>query len=158
MAAGATYEPIATTTASSGTTVTFSSVPQTYTDLFLVVEGYGTEPTGVTLHFNGDTNQNYSYTTVSGSGTAASSGSNINMSFINGGVFSTSRGVSTYNIMNYSNTTTYKTVIGRGNTTGHETKEVVGLWRSNAAISSVSIQCSNFQPTCYFTLYGIKAA
>lgn len=153
-----TYTPIATTTASSGTTITFSSIPQTYTDLVLVAEGYGTEPTGLTIHFNGDTSQIYSYTILSGSGSAASSGRNTSMSYINGGVFSTSRGVSIYNIMNYTNTTTYKTAICRGNTVGHETKAVVGLWRSTAAISSVSVQCSNFQPTCYFTLYGIKAA
>jgi hypothetical protein len=46
MAAGATYTPIATYTVSGSSTLTytFSSIPSTYTDLVLVVNGSSSRP------------------------------------------------------------------------------------------------------------------
>ena len=59
-------------------------------------------------------------------------------------------------IMNYSNTTTYKTMIARGG--GNRYVDFVGnLWRSTAAITSITIGPS-WSNGCVITLYGIKAA
>ncbi len=66
-------------------------------------------------------------------------------------------------IMNYSNTNTYKTALGRVNTPTNATiypgtTAGVGLWRNTAAITSLT--CSNgenFTSGSTFTLYGIKA-
>ena len=62
MAAGATYEPIATQTlASAAATITFSSIAATYTDLRLIFA----KPIGgssLLLRFNSDTATNYSWT------------------------------------------------------------------------------------------------
>ena len=70
-----TYEPIATTTlGSAAASITFSSIPATYTDLRVVFNGTVTE-VGETLYyrFNSDGASNYSITQVYGaSGTAAS--------------------------------------------------------------------------------------
>lgn len=53
-----TYEPIATSSP-TGNTVTLSSIPQTYTDLRLVVNGSSTTSTSIFVKFNGDTGTNY---------------------------------------------------------------------------------------------------
>jgi hypothetical protein len=171
MAAGNTYEAIATNTLSSAGTVTFSSIPATYTDLVLVV-GNALSPSstpGVCVSFNGDTASNYSYTHLEGTGSAADSDRASNQTNINSGYniglssTSTQPAVIIWNIMNYTNTTTYKTVLCRyaqpaGSAPG--TATTVGLWRSTAAINSIAItaQGSNLASGATCTLYGIKAA
>ena len=62
--------------------------------------------------------------------------------------------------MNYSNTSTYKTVIGKDNAASIETDAYVGLWRSTAAINTIkiSIGSSTFIAGSTFTLYGISCA
>jgi len=66
--------------------------------------------------------------------------------------------------MNYSNTTTYKTLLTRANQASNGVDACVGLWRSTAAINAVSIATtayggsSSVQTGSIFTLYGIKAA
>jgi hypothetical protein len=67
-------------------------------------------------------------------------------------------------IENYSNSTTYKTTLSRinnaGGTTGVGAEANVGLWRSTAAITSITIggQTGNLSTGSTFTLYGIKGA
>jgi hypothetical protein len=69
--------------------------------------------------------------------------------------------------MNYSNTTTYKTALIKtrsaegGWTNAAELTSFIGLWRSTAAITSVSIGANNSKSLpvgCTFSLYGIAAA
>ena len=75
MAAGSTYTPIATTTASgSASSVTFSSIPSTYTDLVIVADILGAASTAdAVLRFNSDTTSNYSETVIRGDGSSAAS-------------------------------------------------------------------------------------
>jgi hypothetical protein len=65
-------------------------------------------------------------------------------------------------IQNYSNTTTYKSVLSRTNNAATETKAVVGLWRATpAAITTIDVGtggANTFQTGSTFTLYGIKGA
>ena len=73
----------------------------------------------------------------------------------------TSAGTSTnIQIMNYSNTTTYKTALSRSNNANTGTDAIVGLWRSTAAINSIVVLISGnqFATGSTFTLYGIKSA
>ncbi len=159
-----TYEPIATTTlGSAAASVTFSTISGAYTDLVLVIIG-GTVTAdgyyGVT--FNSDTGTNYSNTQMVGNGSTATSNSNSNSSIMY--IHSTSEstvGKDTIivNIQNYSNTTTYKTVLARGNSSGYRVTAAVDLWRSTSAITSMQITAgSNLLSGSTFTLYGIKAA
>ena len=65
--------------------------------------------------------------------------------------------------MNYSNTTTYKTLLSRSGTLGGSytgTTLIAGLWRSTSAITSILVGCTTntFVAGSTFTLYGIKAA
>jgi len=164
MAAGATYEPIATTTFTVTSTYTFSSIPATYTDLVLVLGSMtftlGGNPQ---IQYNGDTATNYSNTDLYGNGTSAGSTRNTSNNYINVG-FSATNGSATepatiiLQVMNYANTTTNKTLLGRGNRAGGEAQTNVGLWRSTAAITSLTVKVASGTMGGTATLYGIKAA
>jgi len=168
MPAGPTYEPIATTTLGTATnSISFSSIPATFTDLVLIVNGEGTSTGGgsqdVVLRLNGETAAtNYSETVLRGSGSSATS-IRYSESYLNAAsAWSTGR---RYNhivqFMNYANTTTFKTVLSRGNYAGGDVNAVVILWRATpAAINQIALNISpnNFAIGTTATLYGIKAA
>jgi hypothetical protein len=165
MAAGSTYTPIATTTlGSTSALITFSSIAGTYTDLILVA-GFGATASGdyrVRVNSNTSTTD-YSYTYLGGNGTAASSSRNSNTDrFSSGFLVGTDTGSNTiiHQFQNYSNTTTYKTVVYRSNMPSGEVSAAVGLWRSTAAINAIYIYPTggSFSIGSTFTLYGIASA
>ena len=173
MAAGSTYTPIATTTfASSASSYTFSSIPTTYTDLVLVVVPAQGAPTGSSPLLqvgNGsvDTGTNYSYTSLRGNGTSATSIRDTNLSNIPEPLTGMSGNLGEYQIiyqlMNYSNTSTYKTILfrlGSLNATYPGTVATVGLWRSTSAINTIKFYVSGTGMSIgtTLTLYGILAA
>lgn len=166
-----TMTPIATTTlGSAASSVTFSSIPGTYTDLILVVNGSSTIGTGSRLRIgNGsvDTGSNYSFTFLEGTGTTTNTYLNSNAAYIQMNNYSQFAASPTYNtteivqIMNYANTTTYKTVMNRSNLAQTGVSTMVGLWRSTSAINVITYYCSNattFEAGFTATLYGVKAA
>jgi hypothetical protein len=168
MAAGSTYEPIATNTLGSNTaSYTFTSIPSTYTDLILVVNGQVSSNVTVACQVNGDTATNYSTTELFGDATAVSCFTNSNnaqigIMGIGAQINSGSQWVSTLHFQNYSNSTTYKSVLGRTSATATGVNAIVGLWRSTSAITSIKIlgyaNASGFTTGTTFTLYGIAAA
>ena len=160
-----TYSQIATQTLSSNAaTVTFSSIPSTYTDLVLVTSIRVTGVTAINFQVNSDTGNNYSFRYLQGNGSAASSAGFTNTSSIQGfyttGAPTATSIFGTYIIHfnNYSNTTTNKTFISResGDST---TVSTVGLWRSTSSINSINLYPggANFASGSTFSLYGIKA-
>lgn len=161
-----TYEPINTTTlGSTQSTVTFSSIPSTYTDLVIVVNALSSALDNLAFQFNGDTASNYSFATLWGNGTSAgsSNGANTNNPYLNYyAAFESSFPAPVIaNVQNYANTTTYKTVISRGANASRGSDTTVALWRSTSAITSILLKChdgANFTSGSVFTLYGIKAA
>ena len=168
-----TMTPIATNTlVSAGSSVTFSSIPQGYTDLFLQVNNLMSGASGFKLRFNGDSGSNYSETYMSGyAGSAASSRLSNQSSIYNNLVYGDSTTASVFTphiiqLQNYSNATTFKSLLWRYGTTtsaggNGEVTAMVGLWRSTAAITSIEISAwnaVNFAIGSSFTLYGIKAA
>jgi hypothetical protein len=173
MAAGATYEPIATTTVSGSatTTITFSSIAQTYTDLVIVANWGMSADDDFKLQVGSagtiDTAANYSATNLKGNGTTASSARQTSITYIPFGLQNVTNPTTLtqntiYNIMNYSNTTTYKTFLGRANDASAQTIAKVGLWRSTAAINIIQIERVTAGRTILagstFTLYGIASA
>jgi hypothetical protein len=159
-----TYEPIATQTLiSTATSVTFSSIPQTYTDLFLVTQmRLTTGPNLIFLRFNGDTGNNYSVTRIYGTGSSALSDRYANQSGIDCAyVRNSDWNIANHSIQNYSNTTTTnKTTVGRWGDSAY-TFAMIGLWRNTSAITSISLTpnaSDTFVSGSIFTLYGIKAA
>jgi hypothetical protein len=175
MAAGATYEPIATTTLGSAqASYTFSSIPGTYTDLVLVsnvrtaTSGSNAASDSLGIHFNGTTGTSYSTTYLLGDGTNATSARNTNAAEIYAGEIAgflaaaDTFGSSIVSINNYSNTTTFKTALCRAGTANAFTAATVGLFRSTSAISSLTIRifggAKNLETGSSFTLYGIASA
>ena len=158
----ATYEPIATTTLGSAqANVEFTSITGTYTDLVLIaVTQIGSSGDYLGVQFNSDTGSNYSRTRLSGNGTSASSERDSSVVRLNFYAQPTSNfAVNKIDIFNYSNTTTYKTVLCRTDQAALSTNAYVGLWRSTSAITSIKlIGPSNFSSGSTFTLYGIASA
>ena len=161
-----TYEKIASyTLTSTSTGVTFSSIPATYTDLNLVLNIKGSTDSIPAIRLNSDTAYNYSYTSMSGNGTAAYSSrtSNNNFMFIQDWASYITTDFSynaIVNFMNYSNTTTYKTILNRANVASAGTEAFVNLWRSTSAINTILVYpyAGNFSIGSTLSLYGIKAA
>jgi len=159
-----TYESIATNTLGSATaTVTFSSISGSYTDLVVVIDGTTASTfTQLQMRINGDTGTTYSTTYLWGTGSAAVSDRDSNISgAMNPGFLGTGQGNNTFHIQNYSNTTTYKTVLARSSVPGNRVAATVNLWRSTAAITEIRfnlISAENFASGSTFTLYGIKSA
>jgi hypothetical protein len=164
----ATYEPIETQTLGTAVAdVFFTSIPQTYTDLVLIMTGGCAANAGIGYRFNADTTTNYSVTFLEGNGSAASSNRNSSQTFMRIGFNATwstdLTNTAISNIQNYTNTTTFKTVLSRVNgLTVGALGASVGLWRKTpealTALTVLTSNGSNFLVGSTFTLYGIKAA
>lgn len=161
MAAGSTYTPIANSTVSGSSTnqVDFNSISGSYTDLVCIVSGSSGADSRLWLRMNGDTGSNYSWTILYGTGTTAASGRSTTDA--GAGFMATGQGNNIIHVMNYSNTSTFKTRLSRANFAGSTVEAYVSLWRNTAAVTSLTFQ---LEPAKYFTagttitLYGIVAA
>jgi hypothetical protein len=166
-----TYTPIASVTISTNASVTFSSIPATYTDLRVVCSARSAI-TAATDDFCGLTTTFgpavYSYTRIVGNGsTATSNGFTNGTVLVYGQIVGNNTTFGTYStatidFMNYSNTTTFKTILSRCSDTNIATNATVNLWRDTSAISTINLfplgSPQQFQTGSTFTLYGIKAA
>jgi hypothetical protein len=164
----ATYVPLQSLVLPSATTsVTFSGIDQGYTDLVLTYNGEESAQEQVVVTFNGSSASYYSHTRFSGNGATPSSDRDSNRAniFISAGNVA-ELSTATVIINNYSNTTTYKTLISRwGNPSNGNVAAIAGLWRgstgsSTEAITSITISTASaatFTAGATFDLYGIKS-
>ena len=134
-----------------------------YTDLVLIAASTVTSGTvSYRMQFNGDTASNYSATILYGTGSAAGSVRQSNQSsiFLASSSSTDVQGNFIVSIMNYSNTTTFKTVLSRYAAPAIEVGSSVGLWRNTAAITSITIltSASTMPVGSTFSLYGIANA
>lgn len=157
----ATYEKIATTTLGTATaTVTFSTITGSYTDLITVFNGAATGGfESITVKINNDTGTNYSRTLLIGTGSVATSSRASSESSLIIGVMGTENSNTIWQFMNYSNATTYKTILARANSASNTVRANVGLWRDTSAITQLDFTAgtTTFISGSTFTLYGIKA-
>jgi len=165
MAVGNTYEAIATQTlGSAASSVTFNSITGSYTDLVLVVSAIssGTAQPDVYMQVN-SSSTNYSRTRLGGNGSSTFS-TNITGegAWVIGPMESTASTNMIVQLMNYSNSTTFKTALIRSNDSAIAVQAMVGLWRFTNAITSIYLYPEpakgNFATGSTFSLYGIKAA
>ena len=159
-----TYTPIETYTVSgtSTNTITFNSFSG-YTDLEIVCNVLGTNgSTDAVIQFNGDTGANYSQTVIRGNGTTAQSVRYTVCYLDSYSTWDTGKNtVVKISLMNYENTTTYKSFLTRISMAAGDIAAAANLWRSTSAITSLTIKTSGgnaITAGSTFTLYGIKAA
>lgn len=172
-----TYTAIATTTLTGATaSYTFSSIPQTYSDLVLeatVRSDTSATTTGLLSQVNGQTGNYYDgfYLRTDGSSiTAARYNKFINPTYAApvGTMLAATATANTYSIHTinwngYSQTNTNKTFIARSNSTyvtNGITELVTNQYFATTAISSITLfpEAGNFVAGSTLTLYGIKAA
>lgn len=167
-----TYTLISSNTlSSSAASVTFSSIPSTYTDLVLRISGR-TDAAGTTssgyIQINSVTST-YSYTFIRGDGSSATSGNDSASyaGFYIGGIDgggATSSTFSNQEIYIPSYTASQAKPVGQissmeTNATTAYTFGIAGLCSSTAAISSLTVNLNggvNFVSGSSFYLYGIK--
>lgn len=159
----ATYEPIATTTlGSAASSITFSSIPATYTDLRLILVSARVSGGAINYRFNSDSGSNYSKTRVYGFGTSVGSDADVSATEIGTNNYGTYLHLHTLDVFSYAGST-FKTCLyevnGDNNGAGTVSRGV-GLWRSTSAITSIDILLTSgtIASGTTATLYGIKNA
>ena len=154
-----TYVPLATIDATSASIVTFSSIPATYRDLVVVINGQPSSfPISVYLQFNNDTTaanypQIYAYGDGSATGSTSLTSAGMHAMYNPSGTKVTSIN----NIMDYSATDKHKTALHRSN--GDWVIMWAGRWANTSAISEIDIVFAQGGVTwtsgSLISLYGI---
>jgi len=167
------FESIATTTVAAGGTgtITFSAIPSTYTHLQIRAFGQTNRGSvsydGAQMRINGDTASNYSAHNLTGTGSAASSSSSLTtymqLPWVGFGTTTGSNwGGSIIDILDYANTSKFKTIRALGGADGNGSGYVTltsGNWRSTSAITSITFVPdggTTWSQYTQFALYGIK--
>ena len=168
-----TFTKIATVTVGSGGTssIDFTSIPSTYTDLAIYFSGrQSTDDLAINMSFNNDTTSNiYSQRNIYGTGSATGSG---NQTFSTLQPWATARSGATASVFgntfiyipNYTSSN-YKSLsvdfVDENNGTAGYQAFTAGLWSKTNAITSIKLEPYN-QATGKIvqyssaTLYGIK--
>lgn len=150
-----TYKPLATITTSGGeATITFSSIPQDYADLVLTITGTASSPTNMSI---GGANGRYIEMrgTSSSQNTARDTGRTYAAGFTSSTVAS-----NIIHIMDYTETTKFKTIIAREADTSNRVSVRAVSWDTLSAISSITLELEGaitFNANCVASLYGIEA-
>jgi hypothetical protein len=161
-------------TSAANISYTFSSIPQTYTDLMLIanIQNNGTSVDGMFMRFNGDTGNSYIGNVFRYTQVLATNGGYIPQNAYISEV-GLGTGTATYPnfsaghtmyIPNYTSTSTAKTLNSRWgshvntSTAQNATGITAFQWTGTAAITSISLSGYGTYPTSNttYTLYGIS--
>ena len=157
-----TYTPLATVTlGSSASSVTFSSIPATYRDLILVMNGSSSSGFGGALvRFNADSGSNYNDVLMYGYG-GGTFGSESRANQTSGQIGVTSDTISTFvvQVLDCSATDKHKTFLSREGFASGETLATAGRWANTSAITSLQVFYASrtFSAGHTFSLYGVIA-
>ncbi len=166
--------PIASTTLSSAGSITFSSIPQTFTHLQLrLSNAFASAATVffIGVQVNGDTGTNYAYHRLWGNGASPGSNGGTSNDFgfmIYGGAnqvvsTSTSPSIGIMDILDYTNTNKNKvsrSIYGQDANGSGEAGLASGLWLNTAAITSLRIYGygNTLATNTRVDLYGISTS
>lgn len=157
------------TVGSSVSNVSFTSVNSGYSDLVIVGQ-YGSTATEdyLLMQFNSDTATNYSTVSMQGNGSSAVGGRSADRTSLyvdwNSSCENALTKICNLSIMDYRNTSTYKSVVIRGDRatsttpTYTGTEAQLGVWRKTPeAITTILLKMAtgNILAGSTFTLYGI---
>jgi hypothetical protein len=165
------YDSIQTITVGSGgqSSIEFTSIPSTYKHLQVrgIAKSTGSAATFASIRLNGDSGANYSAHELTGNGTAveaygAASQTNGWADPIVGTAYTSVFTAFTLDVLDYTNTSKYKTIRYMG---GHSTQSTnpyafmtSATWQNTSAVTSLSLSFSdrNFGQYTSVGLYGIK--
>lgn len=153
--------------------VTFSSIPQTYSHLYVVGSArstYNNVNGSVLLQFNGDTGSNYWQSLVYYNASTVSAYNSMNTFGYVGFCTALTSAANAFSpfyafIMDYTNTATYKSWQGGAVATGTQSGSTGaypgwagGSWQNTAAITSVTVlpSATGWAQYSRFTLYGLS--
>lgn len=173
--AASSYESIATVTVGSGgsSTVTFSSIPNTYTHLQIrgIIRTNRTADDSVSIRFNSDSGSNYTWHGIYGTGSAAGAQGYTSQTAttIAGEVFGTTQQANSFcavivDVLDYANSNKYKTVRTLNGVDGNGYGQIrlhSGLWLNTNAITSITVlpdYGTAITEYSQFALYGIKGS
>jgi len=152
------------TTTLSGATVTLSSIPQTYVNLYAVIRNYkpATDDSRVFLRVNGDSGGNR-YQVLSSNVIDPSTFGSSEWDFAVGNDNSVANGIIIFTLDDYTNSVTWKSIFGQVWTTDNTTTtsfnwmRLAGIYNQTAAITSLvfSTNSGNFTSGTLL-LYGVK--
>jgi hypothetical protein len=159
------YIPLATVTLSSNSSsVTFSNIPGIFKDLVLIGNWSNSSTASAgRLQVNGDTGANYNGVWMTGTGSAANSGSessqtSARIAGASVGPDNAYTNVVTLHFMDYAATDKHKTILSRFGSASRETQTTASRWASTNAITSIrffDILGQTFQTGATFSLYGV---
>ena len=152
-----TYDLLdSTTLASAASSVTFSSIDQSYGDLVLVATGGMSSGSSLEIQFNGDTSSTTSPSVyMDGNGSSGSSAT-ATRSFI---TFSTADSLGIMQVMDYPATEKHKPLLIRSNT-GSIVRALAGRWANTSAITSIKLLDTggaSLTSGSTFSLFGIAS-
>jgi len=170
------FESIATVTVGSGgsSSISFTSIPSTYTHLQLRFIARGTSTLArAAIRLNSDSNANYSLHYLYGDGSSAGAGGTGAQGQIDVTTIPTSSqtsntfGSAVVDILDYANTNKNKTIRSLGgddlNGSGGYSILYSGAWYNTNAVNTLTVVpgtvgSGDFAQYSHFALYGIKVA
>jgi hypothetical protein len=171
------YDSIATTTVGAGgaASITFSSIPQTYTHL--QIRGIakwtttGNDQSTIQFILNSDTGSNYAYHAIRSNGSSAIAVGQASytryLSYLGApssfSSYANMFGATVFDLHDYTDTNKYKTMrslVGFNTNGGSDSAGLSsGLWMSTTAVTSITVALDgNLAQYSSFALYGIKGA
>ena len=169
-----TYETIATVTVGSGgaSSIEFTSIPATYTDLCIKISSRRSDSTEgyLSLRFNGSSASNYQNRTIRGNGTTVTTSTDSNIAYLDFWVIDGTG----YTANTFASTDIYipeyagslnKSVIAEnvaeGNVSTMYMQMTSGFWNQTSAINQITLYAAaapagTFAQYSTATLYGIK--
>ena len=170
LAAVGTFDSIQTVTVGSGgsSTVSFTSIPSTYTHLQIrwISRSTSTNSTGLKINFD-SADTTYWHLLYGDGSSAASTAESADAprigNFPLSNMTANSFGTGITNILDYKNTNKYKTLrsfSGYDNNGNGYSNFYSGLWKSTSAITTITLSnyADSFAQYSHFALYGIKGA
>ena len=170
------YESIQTITVGSGgaSSITFSSIPQTYKHLQVRIFARFTNPVSGGMQsqgrFNGNSGSNYTYNDMWGTGSAATTDGGATYTwfygidrFPAGNDTASSFGASVFDVLDYSSTNKNKSYKALGGYDANGSGRVwmnSGLWTNTSAVTDIYFEPQGgggvYAQYSQFALYGIK--
>jgi hypothetical protein len=166
------YESIETFTVGAGgsSSINFNSIPGTYKHLQLrIISRDGQAGTGFNnniMRINGDTGSNYSSHYLYGDGSSVGTAGNGSASSFNVAIYVAANGntsgvfgVAVMDILDYANTSKFKTMrsLTGGDANGSGIVIMTSsVWQNTSAITSLAFTGTTYQQHSQFALYGIR--